>query len=139
MLPAPSGILFRLILVLAFAFCVLAVSAADKSGPAPVKHVDAKNAQKLLSQTNLVILDIRTPEEFKSFHIAGATNIDFHGSNFEQCISSLDKSKTYLVHCASGGRSTRSLKFFQKHDFQSIYHLDGGINGWENAGLPVEK
>jgi rhodanese-related sulfurtransferase len=86
-----------------------------------------------------VILDIRTPEEFKSFHIAGAMNIDFHGSNFEQRISSLDKSKNYLVHCASGGRSARSLQIFQKHDFQSIYHLDGGINAWKNAGLPVEK
>jgi rhodanese-related sulfurtransferase len=129
----------RILLALSFTFCVLATSAADKSGPAPIKHVDARNAQKLLSQTNLVILDIRTPEEFKSFHIAGATNIDFHGSDFEQRINSLDKSKNYLVHCASGGRSTQSLKIFQKHDFQSVYHLDGGINAWKNAGLPVEK
>jgi phage shock protein E len=122
-----------------FAISLLSANAADISTPPPVKHVDARSAQKLLSKTNLVILDIRTPEEFKSFHIAGATNIDFHGSNFEQRVSSLDKSKTYLVHCASGGRSTQSLKIFQKHDFQSIYHLDGGINGWKNAGLPVEK
>jgi len=119
--------------------CLLSANAADSSAPGPVKHVDARSAQKLLSQTNLVILDIRTPEEFKSFHIAGATNIDFYGSNFEQRINSLDKSKPYLVHCASGGRSNRSLQIFQKHDFQSIYHLDGGINGWKNAGLPVEK
>jgi len=139
MISAPSSFLYRPVLVLALAACVFAVSAAEKSGPEPIKHVDAKNAQKLLSQTNLVILDIRSPEEFRSFHIAGATNIDFHGSNFEQRINSLDKSKTYLVHCASGGRSTQSLKIFQKHDFQSIYHLDGGINGWKNAGLPVAK
>jgi phage shock protein E len=119
--------------------CLLSANAADTSAPPPVKHLDARSAQKLLSQTNLVILDIRTPEEFKSFHISGATNIDFYGSNFEQRINSLDKSKPYLVHCASGGRSTRSLQIFQKHDFQSIYHLDGGINGWKNAGLPVEK
>jgi phage shock protein E len=134
-----SGSLYRILLAFAFAICLLSANAADSSAPPPVKHVDARSAQKLLSQTNLVILDIRTPEEFKSFHIAGATNIDFHGSNFEQRINALDKSKTYLVHCASGGRSTQSLKYFQKHDFPSIYHLDGGINGWKNAGLPVEK
>jgi len=69
----------------------------------------------------------------------GALKIDFHGPNFEQRINSLDKSKSYLVHCASGGRSGQSLKYFQKHDFRSIYHLDGGINAWKNAGLPVEK
>src|SRR6516162_8640785 len=129
--------LCRMLFALGFMFCILSVNAADNAAPSPIKHVDARNAQKLLSQTNVVILDVRTPEEFKSFHIAGATNIDFHGSNFEQRINSLDKSKSYLVHCASGGRSTQSLKIFQKHDFQSIYHLDGGINAWKNAGLPV--
>lgn len=131
--------LSRILVASTLMACLFSATAADKAGPAPVKHVDAKNAQKLLSQTNLVILDIRTPEEFKSFHIAGATNIDYHGSNFEQRVSSLDKSRCYLLHCASGGRSTQSLKIFQKYDFQSIYHLDGGINAWKNAGLPVEK
>jgi rhodanese-related sulfurtransferase len=43
------------------------------------------------------------------------------------------------VHCASGGRSTHSLALFKKHQFQSIYHLDGGIKAWQKAGLPVEK
>jgi rhodanese-related sulfurtransferase len=132
-------LLCRTLLAIAFTAFVLSATAADTAAPVPVKHVDAKNAQKLLSQTNLVILDIRTPDEFKSFHIAGATNIDYHGANFEQRIGSLDKSKTYLVHCASGGRSTHSLKIFQKYDFKSLYHLDGGINAWKNAGLPVEK
>lgn len=139
MTAASTNLVCRTLLAFAFMVGLRSVNAADTSAPPPVKHVDARSAQKLLSQTNLVILDIRTPEEFKSFHIAGATNIDFHGSNFEQRINSLDKSKTYLVHCASGGRSTRSLQIFQKHDFQSIYHLDDGINGWKNAGLPVEK
>jgi len=134
-----SSFLCRTLLACACMICLLSADAADNAAPAPVKHVKAHDAQKLLSQTNLVILDIRTPEEFKSFHIAGATNIDFHGSDFEQRVKSLDKSKTYLVHCASGGRSTQSLKFFQKYDFQSIYHLDGGINAWKNAGLPVAK
>jgi Rhodanese-related sulfurtransferase len=131
--------LCRALLAFTLTLCLLSANAADTSIAPPVKHVDARSAQRLLSQTNLVILDVRTPEEFKSFHIAGATNIDFHGSNFEQRINSLDKSKSYLVHCASGGRSGQSLKYFQKHDFQSIYHLDGGINAWKNAGLPVEK
>lgn len=129
----------RILLGLAFTSCLFAASAADTPAPSPIKHVDPKNAQKLLSQTNLVVLDIRTPEEFKSYHIAGATNIDFNSSDFEQRISSLDRSKPYLVHCASGGRSKRSLKIFQKYDFQSVYHLDGGIVAWKDAGLPVEK
>jgi phage shock protein E len=71
--------------------------------------------------------------------IAGAKNIDFLAPDFEQRIDTLDKSKSYLVHCASGGRSTHSLALFKKHSFQSVYHLDGGIKAWQKAGLPVDK
>src|ERR1051325_9198363 len=80
--------------------------AAEKSSA--VKHVDAKQAEKLVSDHKVIILDIRTPTEFKSGHIAGATNIDFHSSNFEKAIASLSKTNSYLVHCAVGGRSARS-------------------------------
>lgn len=104
-----------------------------------IQHVDAKQAQKLIEDKKVITLDIRTPDEFNRGKIAGAKNIDFQAPDFEQRIDALDKSKSYLVHCASGGRSTRSLALFEQHQFQSIYHLDGGIKAWEKAGLPVEK
>jgi rhodanese-related sulfurtransferase len=104
-----------------------------------VKHVDAQQAQKLIADKKVEVLDIRTPGEFKQGRIAGAKNIDFQAPDFEQRIEALDKSKSYLVHCASGGRSTHSLALFKKHDFQSVYHLDGGIKAWQKVGLPVEK
>lgn len=104
-----------------------------------VQHVNPTQAQKLIGDKKVVVLDIRTPGEFSTGKIAGAKNIDFQASDFEQRIDSLDKSKSYLVHCASGGRSTHSLMLFKKHQFQSIYHLDGGIKAWLKAGLPVEK
>lgn len=105
-----------------------------------VKHVDAAAAATLLAKRkDVVVLDIRTPGEFKGGHIAGAKNIDFYGSDFANKIRALDKSKSYLVHCASGGRSTRSLKVFKELNFKSIYHLDGGFKGWVKAGEPVEK
>ena len=87
----------------------------------------------------MVVLDVRSPQEFAAGHIAGATNINFHAPDFVKAISGLDPSKTYLVHCAVGGRSTQALPTFEKLKLQSIYHLDGGIKGWEKAGLLVEK
>jgi rhodanese-related sulfurtransferase len=120
----------------------LARAGAAEPSPAPepaVKHVDAKQARQLIAEKKVVVLDLRTPTEYKSGRIAGATNIDFLASDFEEHIKSLDKNKSYLIHCASGGRSSRSLPAFKKQQFQSIYHLDGGIKAWEKAGLPVEK
>jgi rhodanese-related sulfurtransferase len=104
-----------------------------------VKHVDPQQAQQLIAGKKVIVLDIRTPSEFKAARIAGATNIDFLAPDFEQRISRLDTNKTYLVHCASGGRSTHSLPVLKKYHFELLYHLDGGIKAWERAGLPVEK
>ncbi len=107
-------------------------------GPVEPKHVDAQQAAKLLKENkDVVVLDIRTPDEFASGHIAGARNVDYLASDFGKKVAELDKSKTYLVHCAAGSRSTKSLSTFKKLSFPSIYHLDGGFNAWEKAGNPV--
>lgn len=130
-------------IVLAILCCGAAARAADSSAPkAPdsiVTHVDSQQANKLIAEKKAVVLDIRTPEEFKAGRIGGATNINFRAADFEQRIAGLDKSKSYIVHCAAGSRSTQSLAIFEKLNFRSIYHLDGGLNAWKKAGLPVQK
>lgn len=129
--------------LLGFGFCLVAAALADsstqKATEIPVKHVGPNEAQKLIAEKKVIVLDLRTPGEFKTTHIAGATNIDFLAADFETRIDQLDTHKAYLVHCASGGRSTHSLPVFQKHHFELLYHLDGGIKAWQKAGLPVEK
>lgn len=108
--------------------------------PKPVQHVKSDEALLILDKNKeIVVLDIRTEKEFGGGHIKGAKNIDFYGDNFGTEIGKLDRKKTYLVHCASGGRSGNSLKQFEKLEFVSIIHLDDGFKGWVKAGNPVEK
>ena len=103
-------------------------------------HVKADAAAKLVQEKKVTVLDIRTADEFGEGHIAGAQNIDFlQGAEFEAKIKELDKTKPYLVHCQSGGRSGRSLKVFKSLGFEKIYHLDGGFGDWQAAGKPVAK
>src|SRR3954470_11433636 len=99
------------VMILGMVMASTLVQAAEESKQTDtaVNHVNAKQAQKLVEEKKVVVLDVRTPEEFKEGHIAGATNIDFRGPDFEKRIGQLDKSKSYLVHCAAGGRSTQSL------------------------------
>jgi rhodanese-related sulfurtransferase len=94
---------------------------------------------KLRSNTNTVILDVRTPEEFAAGHIPGAKNIDINSLDFDRKTGHLDKSKTYLVNCASGGRSARACGKLSKMNFENCYNLLGGMHAWEKAGKPVEK
>ncbi len=103
------------------------------------KHVKADEAAKLIAAGQLTILDIRTADEFSEGHLKGAKNIDFLDGGFEAGVSKLDKTATYLIHCQSGGRSTRSLEVFQKLGFKNLIHLDGGYGGWVAAGQAVEK
>jgi phage shock protein E len=120
--------------LIALACCISYTNAAETN----VTHINAEQAQKLIADKKVVVLDIRTPEEFAVSHIAGATNINFRAADFEKAVATLDKNRTYLLHCASGNRSKQSLPTFNKLDFKSIYHLDGGIKAWQKAELPVE-
>jgi rhodanese-related sulfurtransferase len=130
-------------MALAVACGVIGLGAVDSSAAAPtvaaVKHVNAEQAQKLLADKNVLVLDLRTPEEFAGGRIAGATNLNFLAPGFEPQLAALDPGKTYLVYCASGHRSTQALPSFKKLPFQSLYHLDGGFKSWQKAGLPIAR
>ena len=126
---------FLLLALLAAAPLVL----AEEAAPA-VKNVTPDEAEKLLKEhKEVTVLDLRTSDEFAAGHIAGAKNIDFLADDFAKKIAELDKSKPYLVHCASGGRSTRSLPQFKGQNFTNIFHLNEGFSAWAKAGKPVEK
>ena len=110
-----------------------------------VQHVDAAGARAVIDgaakdkAAKVIVLDVRSPEEFKEGHIKGAVNIDFNGKDFAAAAAKLDKDATVVVHCQAGGRSARSLPKLKELGFKKLVHLDGGFGGWEAAGLPVEK
>lgn len=86
------------------------------------------------------IIDVRTPSELAaSGKIEGAVNIDISGGDFQEKLAALDKTKPVMVYCASGGRSKRAGKQFEKLGFQTIYELNKGFGSWENAKLPISK
>jgi phage shock protein E len=88
---------------------------------------------------NLVILDIRTPEEFATGHIPGAINIDYYSPDFEQKLRTLNLDVPYVMYCNSGNRSANALPLMDSIGFEEVYELDGGIQAWYAAGEPVEQ
>src|SRR3989442_1378992 len=104
-----------------------------------VRKVDANEFEKLWQEKTNIVLDVRTSKEFAAGHIPGAVNVDINGPDFTQKISALKKDKTYLVHCAAGGRSARACEKMNDLGFQHLVDLAPGFKGWEKAGKPVEK
>jgi len=104
------------------------ILAGCSSGVAAVETVAPTAAAEIIVQeTDEIVLDIRTPEEFSQGVIEGAINIDFYASDFADQLDSLDKDAHYVV-----SRST-----FAKLGFTNVTEIDGGIANWYNSGLPV--
>ena len=88
---------------------------------------------------NFVILDVRTPEEYLSGHIENAVNLDYYSDTFRNDLDKLDKNKTYIIYCRSGGRSGNALNIMKELDFREVYNVLGGITKWKSEGLPTKK
>ena len=86
-----------------------------------------------------VILDVRTAGEFAEGHIENALNIDYRSETFQEELNQLDKNKTYLVYCRSGGRSRGAVDIMEGQEFSEAYNMLGGIVQWQAEGLPTIK
>jgi adenylyltransferase/sulfurtransferase len=124
----------RALAIFVFAALLLARPAAAQN---TIKHVTPKQAKTLLDKdTTVVVLDVRTPEEFNSATGKLPRAINIPVQELEKRLTELDKykSREILVYCRSGNRSTRASGILLDKGFK-IIHLDGGILQW-NAETP---
>ena len=131
-----SGLVMALAVVLSLAACG-GSTAVDSS----LALTSASEIQEIVEAppNGLVILDIRTPEEFAGGHLSDAINIDYYAADFEQRLGELDPDLPYIMYCNSGNRSGNTLPLMDSIGFAEVYELDGGIQAWCAAGLPVEQ
>lgn len=104
-------------------------------------EISVQEARALLASPpeGLIILDVRTPEEFAQGRLAGARLMDFSSPNFEVEAATLPKDKPILLYCRTGNRSSKANEKLKKLGITNILHMDAGIRGWNNANFPVEK
>lgn len=93
-------------------------------------NVDAFASKMKMENSDVVIIDVRTPSEVKQGSIKGAININVADRAFHDKINQLDKDKTYLVYCRSGARSSRACTVMCNNGFQQIFNLQGGYMAW---------
>ena len=124
--------------VLLIGVLICANTFAQATKPA-AKQIDIEQFDKLRLEKNNVVLDVRTAQEFNQGHVPGAVNVDIGDPQFKTKIASLDKSRTYLVHCAKGVRSARATKIMAPLGFTDILDYHGGFEEWKKSGKPVEK
>ena len=96
-----------------------------------VQDLKQSDLSSKMAEENVVVIDVRTPGEVSEGYITGANLfIDFYGENFQSEILKLDKTKTYVMYCRSGGRSGQASTFMVNNGFATVYNLQGGIGSY---------
>ena len=104
---------------------------------ASYENADVKGFAVLMNDPNVVVLDVRSAEEFKEGHIEGAVNIDQAPDNFiEKAKAALPIDKTIAVYCRSGRRSANAAGKLAAEGYKCV-NLKGGILAWKEAKMPV--
>ncbi len=139
---APALALGLGLLVSACGGSVASTSATNSSVESPlagVRLVEAQDAADIIDNppANLVILDVRTPEEFAEGHIEGAVMLDFYRDDFADELAKLDPDVPYVLYCRSGNRSGQTRALMNELGFTDVADIQGGIGGWLGAGLPL--
>lgn len=126
---------------LALAVVVAACGGAGGTAVAEqvVETVDPAAALEIVEAApeGLVILDVRTPEEFAEARLPGAINVDFYAPDFRDRLDALDKDVPYVLYCRSGSRSATVRELMRELGFREVHEIGGGILRWTAEGLPL--
>jgi rhodanese-related sulfurtransferase len=130
----------HLFLVGAFVVVLTLVVKAEyeyQSGRA--SQLDPTAATRLMNNDEAIVLDVRESADFDGGHIRNAKNIPM--SSLKSQLDSLekDKDKPILMYCRSGNLSGKACRLLKKAGFSNVHNLAGGMQGWQDANLPITK
>jgi rhodanese-related sulfurtransferase len=84
-----------------------------------------------------IVIDVRTPEEFDTGHLAGALNINWQGAEFMQAVDVLDKSANYVIYCRSGNRAGQAIDMMTSMGFTNLTNLGSVEEAAQATGIAV--
>jgi rhodanese-related sulfurtransferase len=100
--------------------------------------VSASQATQLINREDAMVVDVRDPGEYGTGHIIGARNLPLSRMEDSGELAKR-KDKALIVYCDTGDRATKAVAALRKLGFEKVFNLTGGLGGWRQAGLPVEK
>ena len=101
------------------------------------KRLNAPEAVRLINDRDPLVLDVRTPADFKRGHLLHAQNTPLAKLDEHLVMIGKDKARPILIYCALGGSATAAADKLKKLGHTEVYPLRGGINAWLTANLPV--
>ena len=140
--------IFLLFLIFSPRILVAQKSTMDmvKAAKQEIENLAPEKVMAELAKGNVVLIDIREPEELKQAgKISGAVNaprgmLEFYAdSSLPYHKPEFDKVKRLILYCASSGRSALAVKTLKEMGYKNVAHIDGGFKAWKAAGMPVAE
>ena len=100
------------------------------------ENIDLEELKKIIEQNNVILLDVRSPQEYKEKHIRGAVlipNYEINKQNVEEKLK--DKEQVIIVYCLSGNRSQKAIELLKKIGYTNLYHLKDGIEAYPEDNI----
>ena len=101
--------------------------------------LSAAEATQLINRRNAVVIDLRPSADFAKGHLPSARQIEF--ADLQAKVGQLVKNKSnpVLLVCQTGQQSNKAARIVQDAGFAEVHVLEGGLNAWQQAGMPVVK
>lgn len=105
---------------------------------APPAQLSPLDSWRLLeSRADVLILDVRTPQEYREAHLAGSVLIPI--DQVAERLGEIPRDRPVLVYCAVGARSSQVANYLGRLGYAEVYNMRGGIWAWQSRGLPVKQ
>jgi rhodanese-related sulfurtransferase len=101
--------------------------------------VSPPEATHLINREDALVLDVREPAEYAAGHVLGAKNLPLARLAADTSELAKRKDKPLIVYCDGSERSGKAAALLRRQGFARVANLSGGLGGWQQAGLPVEK
>lgn len=117
-----------------FSLLLLAVAPSFATGAV---NLNSSQARALLAKNaKMVVLDVRTPEEYRQAHLKGSLLIPL--GELGRRVQEIPRDRPVLVYCAVGARSQTAASFLSSKGYRDVYNMADGIVGWYKNGLPLQ-
>ncbi len=93
--------------------------------------------EKMDGGESVILIDVREPEEHQKMRIPKSTNVPRGILEMTVEDNVKDPNQQIILHCAGGGRSAVAALSLKKMGYRNVASMEGGMNGWAQAGYPV--
>lgn len=112
---------------------------AVNGDPTGCRQIDSLAAQKLISEQDALVVDVREPHEFAAGRIPNARLIPLRQIGFHMEDLRQESNRPIILSCRTGSRSEMACRFLHESGLKNVYNLASGLMGWQMANLTLAQ